>query len=96
MLARERSWTDKYVTQCVAVTVAVTHVNATSSVCCNDPVGVTCPAAALANPSDIAAHSSPPLVARPDNASVGTDKATRVPYDSIVSAPALWVVTQDR
>jgi hypothetical protein len=26
----------------------------------------------------------------------GTDKATRVPYDSIVSAPALWVVTQDR
>jgi hypothetical protein len=26
----------------------------------------------------------------------GTDKATRVPYDSIVSAPVLWVVTQDR
>src|SRR5512133_1372718 len=34
-------------------------------------------------------HTPPlPLVARPDNASAGTDKATRVPYDSIVSAPA--------
>jgi hypothetical protein len=62
----------------------------------NDPVDVTCSAAELADPSDIAAHSSLPLVASPDNASVGTDKATRVLYDSIVSAPALCVLTQDR